>query len=388
MFNTKKIFSIIFCCVIFLGFFPNFNQIHAQSECNSIGVGYETEPKLIPEGINQITINFSGLSDGKYRLRFATGIIPGHHVYAPDENGVDASNGKVSIIVDDKDNKLTGGDQRGEHYSTLEKFDATKNSWDEGGGYCKDVYYKVGYKITDCKLTVTPRDPTDAEQFRLDVNYAPAQRYKVLLNNQVIGQMTVGNDGTSNPTGLTVGPLSPISNAEIALQYHFEVNPSEKRYCEVSNFSIKASGGASPRAVPSVAPSAPPFIPSPKPGRECKKRSQSVDKNDIFCLEGGGSTCGTTNEPGFRTAIGCIHTKPAEFIKDFLRFIIAISGGIAFLMMLLGAFQMLTSAGNPETLKAGQDRLTSAIVGLLFVIFSILILQIIGANILSIPGLQ
>ncbi|MBI2020450.1 hypothetical protein HYS94_03425, partial [Candidatus Daviesbacteria bacterium] len=59
-----------------------------------------------------------------------------------------------------------------------------------------------------------------------------------------------------------------------------------------------------------------------------------------------------------------------------------------FLMMLLGAFQMLTSAGNPETLAAGRERLTSAVIGLLFVIFSILLLQIIGMNILNIPGFK
>lgn len=110
----------------------------------------------------------------------------------------------------------------------------------------------------------------------------------------------------------------------------------------------------------------------------------------IKCAEGGGKIIvGCSNDssnPGVATAIGCIHTNPAEFAKDLLRFIIGISGGLAFLMMLLGAFQMLTSAGNPETLNAGKERLTSAVIGLLFVIFAVLLLQIIGAGILNIPG--
>lgn len=114
---------------------------------------------------------------------------------------------------------------------------------------------------------------------------------------------------------------------------------------------------------------------------------QKNDKN-IICAEGGGNTSCTTDQsnPAVNTAIGCIHTNPAEFAKDSLRFIIGIAGGLAFLMMLLGAFQMLTSAGNPETLNAGKERLTSAIIGLLFVIFAVLLLQIIGAGILNIPG--
>jgi len=107
------------------------------------------------------------------------------------------------------------------------------------------------------------------------------------------------------------------------------------------------------------------------------------------CTKAGGDPCKTptaSDNPGFNTAIGCIHTSPAAFVKDFLTFIIAISGGLAFLMMLLGAFQMLTSAGNPETLAAGKDRFTSAIIGLLFVIFAVLLMQIIGVGILGIPG--
>lgn len=89
------------------------------------------------------------------------------------------------------------------------------------------------------------------------------------------------------------------------------------------------------------------------------------------------------NNPGINTAIGCIHTSPIGFIKDFLNFLISIAGGLAFLMMLAGAYQMLTSAGNPETLSAGRDRFQSAIIGLLFIIFSILLLRIIGVDILG-----
>lgn len=98
----------------------------------------------------------------------------------------------------------------------------------------------------------------------------------------------------------------------------------------------------------------------------------------------GGKTCGDDVESGISTAIGCIHTQPVEFVKDFMKFAIGISGGLAFLMMLFGAFQMITSAGNAEALKAGQDRLTSAVIGLLFVIFATLLLQIIGVDILKI----
>lgn len=97
--------------------------------------------------------------------------------------------------------------------------------------------------------------------------------------------------------------------------------------------------------------------------------------------------CEAGDNPGIKTAIGCVHTSAFGFSKDFLKFAIGISGGLAFLMMLLGAFQMLTSAGNPETLAGGRDKFTSAIVGLLMVIFAVLLLRIIGFDILGLPGL-
>lgn len=104
------------------------------------------------------------------------------------------------------------------------------------------------------------------------------------------------------------------------------------------------------------------------------------------CTSSGGKDFICDGDAGIKTAIGCVHTTPAGFVKDFIAFAIGIGGGLAFLMMLLGAFQMLTSAGNPETLQAGRDRFQSAIIGLLFVIFAVLLLQIIGVGILNIPG--
>lgn len=86
------------------------------------------------------------------------------------------------------------------------------------------------------------------------------------------------------------------------------------------------------------------------------------------------------------TAFGCIQTDPQQFIGEVLRIGVGLGGGIAFLLILFGGFQILTSAGNPEQLQAGRELVTSAITGLLLVIFSIFILRIIGYNIFGIPG--
>jgi hypothetical protein len=86
------------------------------------------------------------------------------------------------------------------------------------------------------------------------------------------------------------------------------------------------------------------------------------------------------------TAIGCIPADPKLFISQILGIGVGIGGGIAFLLILFGGFQILMSAGNPEKLNAGKELVTSAITGLLIIIFSLFILRLIGFNILGIPG--
>lgn len=88
---------------------------------------------------------------------------------------------------------------------------------------------------------------------------------------------------------------------------------------------------------------------------------------------------------GIQTAIGCINVlgTPEQFFGDILKWSVGIGSGIAFLLILYAGFMVMTSAGNPERLKAGQELLTSAISGLILLIFSIFILKFIGIDILG-----
>jgi hypothetical protein len=88
------------------------------------------------------------------------------------------------------------------------------------------------------------------------------------------------------------------------------------------------------------------------------------------------------------TAIGCIDiTSESGFAGFFLKWAIGLGGGIAFLLVVYSGFMILTSKGSPERLKAGQELLSSAIMGLILLIFSVFILRIIGVDILQIQGL-
>lgn len=103
---------------------------------------------------------------------------------------------------------------------------------------------------------------------------------------------------------------------------------------------------------------------------------------NITCDPAGGAA-GT----GINTAIGCVPAlgKDSSALSNFLlNWAIGIGGGIAFLLILYSGFMIMTSSGDPQRLKAGQELLTAAISGVVMLIFAVFILRFIGVNILGI----
>lgn len=88
------------------------------------------------------------------------------------------------------------------------------------------------------------------------------------------------------------------------------------------------------------------------------------------------------------TGIGTISATPSDFIKNLFAIVLSIAGGVAVLTFIYAGYIYMTSQGNPERLQHAQELLTAAFVGLLFTIFSLVILQTIGVDILHIPGFQ
>jgi len=90
------------------------------------------------------------------------------------------------------------------------------------------------------------------------------------------------------------------------------------------------------------------------------------------------------------TAIGCISTKADganSFFGSIIKIAVGLGGGLALALMLYGVFIVTTSAGIPDKLKEGSEIITSAIAGLIFILLSVFLLNLIGINILGLPGL-
>lgn len=113
--------------------------------------------------------------------------------------------------------------------------------------------------------------------------------------------------------------------------------------------------------------------------------------NNVTCvLKTPFDPCKETDAQGLCTKIdtGLItfNTDPAGLIKSLFGLILSLAGGIALLLIIYSGYRLMTSQGDPEKVKGAKETITSAIVGLLFIIFSFVILEIIGINILNIPG--
>ncbi len=97
----------------------------------------------------------------------------------------------------------------------------------------------------------------------------------------------------------------------------------------------------------------------------------------------------------FYTGIGCFTTNLADFTEEgaasaltrpLLNVLMSLAGGIAFLYLLYGAFLVVTSHGDPEQLRRGKRTIVGAIVGVIFAMGSVFLINLIAGGILKIPG--
>lgn len=83
------------------------------------------------------------------------------------------------------------------------------------------------------------------------------------------------------------------------------------------------------------------------------------------------------------------HQNLNEIVAWFYYFIISIAGIAVFIMLVWGGFEWMTSAGSPARITSAKDRMTSALLGLLIILSSVLILQVINPELtfLNLPKL-
>jgi len=134
-------------------------------------------------------------------------------------------------------------------------------------------------------------------------------------------------------------------------------------------YNSMTKGGYTPTDLPSPTPTPQPNIP---PGT-------STDPNPIFMPK----SCGPES---LSTALGCLPYTRDAFVSTILSFIVGIAGAIALVVMLIATVQFMTASGDAKKLQSAKELFMSALVGLLFLIFSVSLLRIVAGDIIKLPG--
>lgn len=100
--------------------------------------------------------------------------------------------------------------------------------------------------------------------------------------------------------------------------------------------------------------------------------------------------------PGkYYTMLGCVGTSLAGFtengaaggvVQTLLNFLFVIVGGVAVLYLIYGAFVLMTSQNDPERINQGKRIVFAAIVGVIFCVGSVFLVNLIAGTVLKLPG--
>lgn len=109
------------------------------------------------------------------------------------------------------------------------------------------------------------------------------------------------------------------------------------------------------------------------PGTKLPCKEGQVVENPLDC-------------PEIETAIGSIPIDPIGFAAKLFSMMLSLAGIAALFLIIYSGYRLMLSRGNKEGIQAAREMLTAAVIGLLFIVFSLVILNVIGVDILRLPG--
>ena len=180
----------------------------------------------------------------------------------------------------------------------------------------------------------------------------------------------------NQPCSFTEGGLWGYCGCKCPLGYIHDQSPEKAAECSdpISDPTDRKNQCENERTCTCV--ENPIYVP---PANICAGTTGQANADCVNCV-------GSANS-GIWTAFGCIETEPGAFAGRIFIIAVGMAGGLALLLMLFGAFSVVTASGNPEGVQKGKERITSAIIGLMFIVMAVTLLNIIGVKIFQIPGL-
>lgn len=89
------------------------------------------------------------------------------------------------------------------------------------------------------------------------------------------------------------------------------------------------------------------------------------------------------------TDFGILRAKePVEFVSDIYGIGLMLIGGVALLAIVYGGYVILSSQGDPSKIRDGKAYIFYALIGLFMAFAGMAVYQIIGGDVLKIPGFR
>lgn len=86
------------------------------------------------------------------------------------------------------------------------------------------------------------------------------------------------------------------------------------------------------------------------------------------------------------TGIGEISVQPESFVASLYGWLLSLAGVAGLILLLRAGYKILTSGGNKEKVGEARDEIRSVILGILFLVVALVILETISTDLLKIPG--
>src|SRR3989344_1233884 len=86
------------------------------------------------------------------------------------------------------------------------------------------------------------------------------------------------------------------------------------------------------------------------------------------------------------TDFACLAKDPIQFTGALYTIGLGLVGGVGVLFMIIGAYLILTSGGDPSKVTKGKEFITYSVIGILLALFGYAFYQIIAVDVLELPG--
>ncbi len=271
---------------------------------------------------------------------------------------------------------------------------------DEAGAFCEAGEFEIESN-NNCQLSISQAGFDNTACVDVESGEVTVDASNIVVEGKPANELMIVRDAKS-PCGLNAtrdvstsnGEMSPVSytmeESDIGKTCYLEIITQESLssltgpevLCS-ANFKLIQACDDSDRTAPLSDTTFNLCEQIPKGTEAFGRCARCVAGQDV---DGSGMPASPDVPVGIWTAVGCIKNDPQNIVTVVIKVGMGVAGGVALLMILAASFTLSTSQGDAKKTAEGKEMITSAIIGLIFIIMAVTVLEFIGVKIFRLPG--